>query len=343
MKDLKLAFAGIGNVTKALLGLLERKRGLLAEEFGLQTLITGVSSGSRGSLLFPKGISPAQLAPFLEGPERLNIPDATPVSNTLEMIAGCGAQIFFENSPVNYRSGQPAADHIRAALKAGIHAVTANKGPVAVEYASLRLLARENDRRFLFESSVMDGAPIFSLFRNALPAARLLGFQAILNSTTNLILSLMEEGSGFEEAVRAAQLAGLAETDPSGDIDGWDAAVKVVILARVLMDSDLKIEDVEREGIRGIDPDMLANAAAAGERYKLICEARLQDGKVVGRVKPQRVGISSQLYAINGATSIIQFETDTLTKLTLIEHDPTPDTTAYGELADLLEILKNGG
>ena len=343
MQTLKLAIAGTGNVTKALLRLLERKRGLLERDYGVQLAVSGISSGSRGSFIFPEGLPPARLSPYLEGKARLEIPGSLPAQNTLEMISKADAQIFIENTPVNYHTGQPAADHIRAALEAGMHAITANKGPVAVEYAALSQLARQKDRRFLFESSVMDGAPIFSLFRGALPGTRLLAFRAILNSTTNLILSLMEGGSRFEDAVLAAQKAGLAETDPSGDIDGWDSAVKVAVLARVLMESDLRVEEVEREGIRGITPAMLADAAAAGERYKLICEARQEGGKLVGRVGPRRVAPGSPFFAISGATSIIQFETDTLTKLTLIEHDPTPDTTAYGEFADLLEILKSEG
>lgn len=343
MQTLKLAIAGTGNVTKALLHLLERKRGLLRDDYGVQLMVSGIASGSRGCIILPEGITPARLSPYLEGKARLEIPGSLTARNTVEMIEKADAQIFIENTPVNYHTGQPAADHIRAALEAEMHAITANKGPVAVEYNALRQLARRKNRHFLFESSVMDGAPIFSLFRGALPGTRLLAFRAILNSTTNLILSLMEGGSRFEDAVLAAQKAGLAETDPSGDIDGWDSAVKVAVLARVLMDSDLRVEDVQREGIRGITPGMLAEAAAAGERYKLICELRQEGGRLVGRVSPQRVAPSSPFYAINGATSIIQFETDTLSKLALIEHDPTPDTTAYGEFADLLQVLKLEG
>ena len=127
-----------------------------------------------------------------------------------------------------------------------MHAVTANKGPVVHGYRELSELAAQRGRRFLFESAVMDGAPIFSLFRGPLPAAELRGFNGILNSTTNLILERMEQGRTFDEAVAYCQRAGLAETDPSADVDGWDAAIKVAALATVLMGVDLKPQQIER-------------------------------------------------------------------------------------------------
>lgn len=340
MKTIKLAIAGYGNVTKALLRLLDRKQAELETEHHLRVLISGVSSGRHGFCVAPDGISPTAFVEYLTDPHALATLSQTPVSSTPEMIAKSGADVFIENSPVNYATGQPAASYIKAAFAAGMHVITANKGPIAAAYPDLRHHAELAGKHLLFESTVMDGAPIFSLFRSALPGARLLAFTAILNSTTNLILSLMEDGNTFDQAVHIAQQAGLAETDPSGDIDGWDAAVKVTALARVLMKSDLKVEEVDRQGIRGVTPALIAEAKAQGMRYKLICEARVIDGKVTGSVRPKLVNASSPFYAVDGSTSIISFETDTLTKLTLIEHDPTPETTAYGELADLLTIYQ---
>ena len=144
---------------------------------------------------------------------------------------------MFESTPVNYATGQPAVDYLRAALEHGMHAVSANKGPVVHAYRELTALARSKGVNYYFESAVMDGAPIFSLFRETLPAVSLRGFRGILNSTTNLILTRMEAGESFDQAVAYAQSIGIAETDPSGDVDGWDAAVKVAALATVLMDA----------------------------------------------------------------------------------------------------------
>ena len=186
----------------------------------------------------------------------------------------------------------------------------------------------------------MDGAPVFALFREALPVANLKSFRGVLNSTTNLLLSLMEEGQSFEEAVAYAQSIGIAETDPSGDIDGWDAAIKICALATVLMGIPLKPEDVDRTGIGSISLEDIAQAKAEGKRWKLVCEAIREQDRVRARVAPLKVGIDSPLYGVMGTTSIVEFETDVLGKLSLIETDPSPQTTAYGMLADFINAVK---
>jgi homoserine dehydrogenase len=186
----------------------------------------------------------------------------------------------------------------------------------------------------------MDGAPIFSLFRGALPGAQLKSFRAILNSTTNLILTRMENGDSFEGAVKYAQHIGIAETDPSGDVDGWDAAIKVAALATVLMDTPLKPQAIDRTGIRDVTPAMIAAAKAEGKRYKLICTAEKDGNTVRGKVAPELVPLASPFASVEGTTSIIEFQTDVLGNLTLIENDPGPHTTAYGLLADFLNAVK---
>lgn len=157
-------------------------------------------------------------------------------SDTPAFIAVCAADVLFEMSTLNPHTGQPALDHIRAALELGMHVVTANKGPVVYGFHELRGIARSKNLHFLFEATVMDGTPIFSIFREGLPTSRVLGFRGVFNSTTNLILTKIEQGSTFKEALRDAQMSGVAEADPSNDVDGWDAAVKTAVLATVLMD-----------------------------------------------------------------------------------------------------------
>jgi homoserine dehydrogenase len=221
-----------------------------------------------------------------------------------------------------------------------MHVVTANKGPVVYGYQQLTELAAKRGRKFFFESAVMDGAPIFSLFRSALPGARLIGFRGILNSTTNLILTRMEKGESFEEAVKHAQAVGLAETDPSADVDGWDAAIKVAALATVLMDMPLTPQQVERTGIREITPQKVAEAKAAGKRWKLVCTG-IRDGHVVrARVAPELVAPSSPLFSVEGSSSAIEFRTDVLNSLSIVEGNPGPETTAYGLMADFINAVR---
>jgi homoserine dehydrogenase len=263
-----------------------------------------------------------------------------PLADPIEFIRTCDADVLFENTPVNYIDGQPAVSYLRTALQAGMHAITANKGPVVHAYQELTELAKQHGRKFYFESAVMDGAPIFSLFRESLPATNLYAFHGILNSTTNLILTRMENGDSFESAVAYAQSIGLAETDPSGDIDGWDGAVKVAALVTVLMRIPFKPAEVERTGIRHLTAEDIIEAHKQGKRWKLVCTARREAGSVVARVCPELVGTDSPLYGVTGTSSIVTFETDVLPQLSIVEGNPGPETTAYGLLADFINATR---
>ena len=151
----------------------------------------------------------------------------------------------------------------------------------------------------------------------------------------------MEQGRTFEDAVAYAQSIGITETDPSADIDGWDASIKVAALITVLMGIPFTPQQVDRTGIRAITPKMIEEARQAGERWKLVCEARREGDSVHGRVAPQRVAPVSALYSINGTSSYVQFELDVLPGLGIVESDPGPETTAYGLLADMLNALRS--
>lgn len=343
MEHIAIGMVGFGNVGRALARLLLRKRELLAARYGFTFQVNGIATGRHGAAIHPGGLDLERALALVEGGLSLAELSAQPAPpNILDFIRACPADVLFENTPVNVQTGQPATDHLRAALERGMHAITANKGPVVHAYAELQALAARQRRRFLFESAVMDGAPIFSLFRGALPAAELRGFKGILNSTTNMILEMMEQGQSFADAVAHCQKIGIAETDPSGDVDGWDASIKVAALSTVLMGVPLKPQQVERSGIRGITPAMIAEAKAAGERWKLVCSARREGDRVTGKVAPQRVAPTTPLYSISGTSSYVQFETDVLPGLGIVESDPGPETTAFGLLADLINALRGG-
>jgi len=335
----RLAFMGFGNVGKALAKLLLSKQAELKQRYGITFSATGIASGGHGMAIDPDGID-LELAVQADDLASLSKPPR-PV-NSLEFIRQCGAEVLFENTPVNYETGQPAVDHLRLALQLGMHGITANKGPVVHAYHELSDLAASIGRKFYFESTVMDGAPIFSLFREALPGSNLSMFRGVLNSTTNMILTRMEQGDSFENAVRYCQEIGIAETDPSGDIDGWDAAVKVAALATVLMGVPLKPAEVGRTGIRGIGPAEIEIARRSGKRWKLVCSAERLGNAVHGKVAPEMVGMDSPLYGVNGTTSIIEFRTDVLGQLSVVEANPGPHTTAYGLFADFLNAVRYG-
>jgi len=336
-----LALVGFGNVGRALARLLQRKRAELENRYGLTFQVTGIATGRHGMAINPDGIDLDRALELVEGEHSLAELNLHPeIDSVMEFIQVVPAEILFENSPVNHHTGQPAIDYLKAALQRGMHAVTANKGPVAHAYPEISTLAAQKERRFLFESTVMDGAPIFSLFRGPLPCAELRGFHGILNSCTNLLLGLMDEGQSFEDAVAYAQSIGIAETDPSADIDGWDAAIKVAALATVLMGAPLTPQQVDRVGIRGITPAQLAQARQAGMRWKLVCACTRNGDRLEARVAPEQVSPDSPLYSINGTSSYVQFELDVLPGLGIVESNPGPETTAYGLLADMINAFR---
>ncbi len=338
----KLALLGFGNVGRTTAELLLDKQTDLKESYGITFSITAIATGSKGRAINPAGLDIPKVLEATRAGAALEQFSLVSSSDSLDFINKSGADVLFENSPVNYATGQPAIDHIRAALNLGMHVVTANKGPVVHAWHDLKALAKSKQRQFFHEATVMDGAPIFSLFRGALPAAKLRSFKAILNSTTNLILSRMENGESFDDSVKYAQEIGIAETDPAGDVDGWDAAIKIAALATVLMNTPLKPAEIERTGIRSITPEMIRAARTEGLRYKLICSAAQEQGVLKGKVSPELIPMSSPFYSVEGTTSIIQFQTDVLGDLTLIESDPGPHTTAYGLLADFVHAVTAG-
>ena len=340
MPQYKLALLGFGNVGRALARLLQRKQAELQSRYDITFCVTGIATGRHGTAVDPAGLDAIRAAELVEAGQSLAALSKISTRDNPDFLRACAADVLFENTPVNHLSGQPAIEHLHLALELGMHAITANKGPVVHAYRELTEFARSRHKKFLFESTVMDGAPIFSLFRSALPAAQLLVLRGILNSTTNLILGRMENGESFDEAVKYAQAVGLAETDPAADVDGWDAAIKVAALVSVLMDIPFTPQQVDRTGIRGITPEMIADAKAQGKRWKLICSAERMGGKASGRVAPEMVAPDSPFHRIDGATSIVQFKTDVLGDLSLTEKDPTPDCTAYGLLADFINAVR---
>jgi len=340
MPHFKIALLGFGNVGQSLAILLKGKQAELKSKYDLTYSFTGIATGRHGAALNPGGLDIEHALELVKNGDSLDqLSMRESPSDGIDFIKQCSADVLFENTPVNYETGQPAVDHLTQALEQGMHAITANKGPVVHAYQQLTKLANEKQRKFFFESTVMDGAPIFSLFRSSLPGANLHSFKGILNSTTNLILGRMETGESFEAAVAYAQEIGIAETDPSGDVDGWDAAVKVAALVTVLMGIPLKPAEVDRKGIRGIQPQDIQGAKDQGLRWKLACSAVRDGDQVRASVAPEMVLPDSPLYQVNGTTSIVKFETDVLGSLSIIESDPGPHTTAYGLLADFLNAV----
>jgi homoserine dehydrogenase len=334
IRTYNLALVGFGNVGREFVRLLVAKSTVLRETYGLEWRLTGVASRRIGWIADPKGLD---LAALLDNrfPE---MPAWRRPQNVRQWLEAADPAVFFEASSLDRRSGQPATDHLKAALESGAHAVSANKGPIVHAYRALCDLARAKGRKFLFESTVMDGTPIFSMFPHSLPAVELRSFRGILNSTTNVVLTEMEKGLSLDAAVKKAQEIGVAETDPSDDLDGWDPAVKVAALVIVLMDVPITLDQVERTGIRDITPEQIRAARASGMRYKLICSAERTANGVRASVRPEQLPMTDPLALLEGTTSALRFEMDVF-GLSIIEHKPGVIATAYGLLADLIRAV----
>jgi homoserine dehydrogenase len=314
-------------VNRTLVRLLRAKEKDLATR-GIGWRITGVASRRKGWIADEKGIDV----------EHLTEP-TTAIANVCDWLTVARPDVVFEATSLSVGDGQPAIEHIRAALESGAHAITANKGPIVYAYEELRELALAKKRKFLYESTVMDGVPIFSMFRDGLPLIQLKGFRGILNSTTNVILTGMESGLTFEDSLKQAQKLGIAETDPTHDIEGWDAAVKTAVLVRVLMGAPIKLGDVRREGIERIAGDAVRAAREQGKAYKLVCRAWQNGGRAVASVGPEQVSLSDPLAWVTGTSSILQLDTDIFPQLTLTEINPGLEATAYGMLADFVRAV----
>jgi homoserine dehydrogenase len=318
---LKLALVGYGNVGKAFARLLARKHSQCPFR------IVAIHTARHGTAIDEGGLP---LDPQF-GPAASSVED---------FLARAGAEVMIEITSLNPTTGEPAISHIRAAFARGMHAVTANKGPIAHAYTALRDEADGSGVQFRFESTVMDGAPVFNLVRETLPGVAIAGFTGVLNSTTNVVLEAMEQGHSFEDGIRAAQQIGITEADPSFDIDGWDAAAKTAALANVLMAANTTPLAVDTKGIRKLTPEKLAELKAKNKTVRLVSRVHRSKDGLKMRVRAEVLDLTDVLATARGTTSLLQLETDLMGTIGILETNPGVDQTAYGLFSDLVSIAK---
>jgi homoserine dehydrogenase len=335
VRDIRLCILGFGHVTQRFCEIVRDREARLASEHGVRFVITAVGTGGHGSFCESLGKTPADLlAAYRANGERL--PDAERPG--LELIAASDADVLVESTPLTQR-GQPAISHVDAAFDAGMDVVTVNKGPVAWDYRRLRDRASKEGRAFRHEGVTMDGCPVYNLAEFCLPGDRILGFRGVLNSTTNYILDAMAEGADMSEAIAEAVEAGFAETDPSYDVEGRDAAAKVAALANVLLDANLTPDDIPRDSMANLTPDDVAKVLSYGRRLRLVGQAqRAEDGSVTAEVALVPVRSQDPMYWIGGTSSCLILETELAGTIEIIERDGLLTQTAFAIYADLLTI-----
>ncbi len=341
-KKYKIAIIGFGNVGQGLAKILSDKQILLSEKFGVDISIVAVCDLYKGSVADPDGLDSRELLKNIEAHGDLKKMQ-TQFSgwDAEETIEKSGADILIELAYTDLKTGEPALSHIKQALRKGMHVSMTNKGPVALAFPELRKLAEQNNVHIGIEGTVMSGTPSLYLGNEMLLAAGITKIQGILNGTTNYILGEMEKGLEYQIALNQAQELGYAEANPSGDVDGHDAAAKVVILGNLFMGLDLTLSDIDCTGITAISTKDIENAALENKHWKLIgCVEKTKTG-FIASVAPKMISKSHPLASISGATNALTYSTEILGDVTIIGPGAGRLETGYAVIEDILSIHKN--
>jgi homoserine dehydrogenase len=320
MTTFDLLLVGHGHVARRFESLLDEQRRVLARDHGIRARIVGIKTRRSG---------PQPTVDFIRQ-----------TCARHEAAARDGRLVMVETTTLDIVNGEPAISHVRAALAGGAHVITANKGPAAFAYRRLARHAARVDRRFLFESAVMDGVPVFNLVRDTLPALQVLGFRGIVNTTTNYILTAMDHGAAFAEALGEMQALGIAEADASLDVEGWDAAAKTAALANVLLGADITPRQVERAGISPATSTAARQASAENRRLKLVARARRAGNSVSASVAPEALATDDLLAGIDGQQNALILTTDLLGEVAVVQRGSSLTHTAYGLLSDLIAVAR---
>ncbi len=339
--ELRIGIIGFGTVGSGFVELLHEKGRLLKSRYGLEARVVGITDLVKGSIYDEHGLDLARVLELNAAQDSLlGYPGAVPFDDfgSLDLVRAEGVDVVVEVTPTNLETGEPGATHIREALKAGKHVITTNKGPIALYYRELRELAARKGVFLRFEGTVMSGTPCISMGYECLRGAEITRIRGIVNGTTNFILTEMARGVSYEEALRRAQELGYAEADPTADVEGWDAVAKAMILANVFLGAQLKVGEVEREGITGITPEDIRAAEKKGAKVKLVAEVARESGRVVAKVGPEEVPLTDPLAYVDGVLNAIVFSTDTLGDVMLVGEGAGGRQAAQAILSDLLWI-----
>jgi homoserine dehydrogenase len=344
-----LALVGFGNVARRFTSLLEERRETLDNTHDLQWRVVAIATARHGAAWTPRGLDCENARAIVASGEsllRLHPSGSAPlVADSFDAIRRLGAsdaelRIVVETTPLEIREGRPAIDHVISAIDQGCDVITANKGPAAFAYDDLRERAERAGVSFLFEGAVMDGIPIFNLVRETLPAVTVLGFRGVVNSTTNHILTALEDGEPFAPALARMQADGIAEADASLDLDGWDAAAKAAALANVLMNARTSPHAVDRTGIGADSAARAMEAKRNGRRLKLVASAERTGSSIAVTVRPTELPADDLLAGLRGMANALILRTDLLGEIAVCQLDGGLTQTAYALLSDLVTIRK---
>jgi homoserine dehydrogenase len=336
---MRLLFVGFGTVGQGLAELLLKKKNFLSKAYGFDPVVVGISDELKGSALNAEGIALQEALDLVAaGTSLCEIKDSGFNGDAVSMIKEANADVMLEATYTNIKTAEPATTHIKTALAKGMHVATTNKGPLALNYQELNKIAQDKGVKLLFEGTVMSGTPLINLIRETLAGGELQEIKGILNGTTNYILTRMEEGLAYGEALEKAQELGYAEAVPDADVLGWDALAKVTILATVFFGAQSDPFDYPCEGITGITASAIADAKNRGKRFKLIGKVWREGDYVKASVGPEEVALTHPLASVMGATNAVTVTTDALGDVTIVGPGAGKTETGFSLLNDLLHI-----
>jgi homoserine dehydrogenase len=343
--ELTLALVGFGNVSRRFLRLLDE----VADRLDFTWRLVAIGTRRHGSVVDSDGIDARRAMATVESGHSLDRLDNAPrqrsgidivreVSDTFAEEASDGRLVVVETTVLDIDRGEPALAHVRASLEGLAHVVTANKGPVAFAFDELDALAESVDRLFYFEGAVMDGVPVFNLVRETMPGIVVEGFRGVINTTCQYALAEMERGVALDDAIREMQSLGIAEADPSLDVDGWDAAAKTAALVNVLMAGGITPYDVTRTGIGDVSVSDVSDAAASGRRVRLVASATQRGNTIDVRVEPELLDASDPLATLGRLENALFLRTDLLGEIGIVQRTSSLQQTAYALLSDIARI-----
>lgn len=337
-KTIKLALLGFGNAGQAFARLLLDKKAIIAEKYNADIIVTAIATNSKGNLL-GEDIDLKRALEDVAETGRFGSESELTELTTMDIIKQADYDVLIEMTPLNIFTGQPAITHIEEAFARHKDVITANKGPVAWKFHELCEEAKRIGVKFFYETTVMDGTPVFNFVEKTLQLAEVTEVSGILNSTTNFILEEMAKGVDYDEIMARGRKMGFIEADSAMDIEGYDAAAKITALLNVLMDARITPDMVDRKGIEDITVTDIKAADARGNVIKLVCKGVREDGKIKAYVRPEEVAKEDLLASINSTTSVVSITTDLMKKVSIVEHEPEIEQTAYGVFGDLLRVI----
>lgn len=339
--QVRLAVIGLGNVGKRFLELVQNKHDLIKNRYDLDLVVTAAGDTSGGAEYFKaldittildlKASGKGMAAYPMHGRGEMNM---------LELVRGCEADVLVENTLTNLKDGEPGISTMREAFRRKMHVVTANKGPLVLAYQELSALAKQSRVKILHSAAVAGGLPVVNIGRRDLGASDITKFEGIVNGTTNHILDAMARGETFDAALKHMQELGIAEADPTLDVDGWDAANKLVIVANACLHRPTKLGDVRVEGIRGITPEHIAGARAKGQVIKLVARAMRELGTWKLTVRPEWLDASHPLVQVPGGYMGVVYETDINGQIFARIQEENPYPTAAAVLRDVVNLYQ---